>query len=286
MIKSVFLFLSFVASAAMAQPVRLQLMAGFSNYSGDIQQRMFTLKQANSAISAGGTFSITDKIALRSDYSFTRLGADDKLNKEELRVRNLNFKTLIQELTVMGEYDFADLNEQKFTPYVFAGIGIFHFSPYTSESVGNKVFLVGLSTEGQGLPEYPDRMVYKTTQFNIPYGAGIKYALSDDVYVGFELGFRKLFTDYLDDVSTTYADKNVLLNSKGAESAELAFRGDELKPPLPYPAAGALRGNSKKNDYYYYGQFRISFRMPWFDKEGSRTDKRNKRGLGCPSLHS
>src|SRR3954470_24294365 len=118
MIKYVFFFLSFVASASMAQPVRLQLIAGLSNYSGDIQQRMFTLKQANSAISAGGTFSVTDKIALRSDYSFTRLGADDKLNKEELRVRNLNFKTLIQELTVMGEYDFADLNEQKFTPYV------------------------------------------------------------------------------------------------------------------------------------------------------------------------
>ena len=285
MIKNVFFFLSFVASASMAQPVRLHMMAGFANYSGDIQQRMFTLKQANSVISAGGTFSITDKIALRSDYSFAKLAADDKLNKEELRVRNLNFKTLIQELTVMGEYDFADLNEQSFTPYVFAGIGIFHFSPYTSDSVGNKVFLVGLSTEGQGLPEYPDRKVYKTTQFNIPYGAGIKYALSDDVYVGFELGFRKLFTDYLDDVSTTYADKNVLLNSKGSRSVEFAFRGDELKPPLPYPTGGTLRGNSKKNDYYYYGQFRISFRMPWFDKEGSRTDKRNKRGLGCPSLH-
>ncbi|WP_018611982.1 DUF6089 family protein [Segetibacter koreensis] len=283
--KNVFFFLIFLASASVAQPVRLHLMGGFSNYSGDIQQKMFTLKQANSVISAGGTFNITDKFALRSDYSFTRLGADDKLNKPQLRLRNLNFKTLIQELTLMGEYDFADLSLQRFTPYVFAGIGVFHFSPYTLDSAGNKVFLVGLSTEGQGLSEYHDRKVYKKTQLNIPYGAGIKYALSDDVYVGFELGFRKLFTDYLDDVSSTYVDRNVLLTSKGPQAVQYAFRGDELKPPLPYPAAGALRGNSKKKDYYYYGQFRISFRMPWFDKEGSRTDKRNKRGLGCPSWH-
>lgn len=273
----------FFASALIAQPVRLHIAGGFSNYGGDIQ-RTFTLKQANAVVSAGGTFNITDKIALRSDYSFTKLGADDKLNKEDLRVRNLNFKTFIQELTLMGEYDFINLDNSPLTPYVFAGIGVFKFSPYTLDTAGNKVFLVGLSTEGQGLPQYPERKVYKKTQFNIPYGAGIKYALSDDVFIGFEIGFRKLFTDYLDDVSTTYVDRNVLLNAKGPQAAEFAFRGDELKPPLPYPAEGSTRGNSKKNDYYYYGQFRISFRMPWFDKEGSRTDKRLQRGLSCPAL--
>jgi opacity protein-like surface antigen len=258
-------------------------MGGFANYSGDIQQRMFTLKQANAAVSAGGTFNITDQVALRSDYFFTKVGADDKLNKASLRARNLNFKTIIQELAVMGEYDFLNLRDHNWSPYVFAGLSVFHFSPYTSDSSGNKVYLVGLSTEGQGLPEYPDRKVYKTTQLNIPYGAGIKYALSEDLYVGFEIGFRKLFTDYLDDLSTTYVDQNALLNRKGLRSVEYAFRGDELKPPLTYPEAGSPRGNSKKNDYYYYAQLRISFRMPWFDKEGSRTDKRNKRLLACPA---
>ena len=263
--KNILFCFIFLTSVSVAQPVRLHISGGFSNYGGDIQ-RTLTLKQANAVISAGGTINITNQLALRGDYSFTRLGADDKMNKPDLRVRNLNFKTIIQELTLMGEYDFENLNNIRLTPYVFAGIGVFHFSPYTFDSSGNKVFLVGLSTEGEGLPEYPDRHVYKRTQFNIPYGAGIKYALSDDVYVAFEIGFRKLFKDYMDDVSTTYADRNVLLARKGPQSVEFAFRGDELKPPLPYPAAGSKRGNSNKNDYYYYGQFRISFRMPWFDK--------------------
>lgn len=269
--------------ASLAQPVRLHIMGGFANYSGDIQQRRLTLNQANGIIAGGGTLNITNKLALRSDYSFTRLGADDKYNKQYLVIRNLNFKTIIQELTLMGEYDILDLSENRLTPYVFAGVGVFNFSPYTLDSAANKVWLNGLSTEGQGLPEYPDRKVYKKTQFNIPIGAGLKYALSDDLYIGFEIGFRKLFTDYLDDLSTTYVDRNTLLLQKGQQAADYAFRGDELKPPLPYPADGAMRGNSKRNDYYYYGQFRISLRMPWFDNGGTNMGKGTRKALGCPS---
>jgi hypothetical protein len=281
--KGIFFLLIFITSVSIAQPIRLHLMAGFSNYSGDIRQRRFTLDRANSVVTGGGTFNITEQFALRSDYSFTRLGADDKYNKPELRIRNLNFKTIIQELTLLGEYDVTSVNEKRLAPYIFGGIGIFHFSPYTLDSSGRKVWLAGLSTEGQGLPEYPDRKVYKKTQFNIPLGAGIKYALSEDLHIGFEIGIRKLFTDYLDDVSTTYIDKNILLNRKGQQAVDFAFRGDELKPPQPYPNAGSLRGNSKRNDYYYYGQLRISLRMPWFDDISSRTNKTSRKGLGCPS---
>lgn len=281
--KNIFFFLILLATASIAQPVRLHVMGGFSNYSGDIRQQRFTLDRANAVITAGGTFKITNRIALRSDYSFTRLGADDKYNKPALRIRNLNFKTLIQELTLMGEYDILNLEERRLSPYVFAGIGIFNFSPYTTDTAGNKIWLAGLSTEGQGLPEYPDKKLYKKTQFNIPVGAGLKYALSEDVHVGFEIGVRKLFTDYLDDVSTTYADQNILLNRKGQQAADFAFRGDDLKPPLAYPEAGSLRGNSKRNDYYYYGQFRISFRMSWFDNGESKINKTSRKGLGCPS---
>lgn len=282
--KSIFFSLILLASVSIAQPLRLHIMGGLSNYSGDIRQQRLTLHKASSVIAAGGTFNITDQFALRSDYLFTRLGADDKYNKAGLRVRNLNFKTMIKELTLMGEYDIANLNERRMTPYVFAGIGVFHFSPYTLDSAANKVWLAGLSTEGQGLPEYPDRKVYNKTQLNIPLGAGIKYALSDNVHLGFEVGIRKLFTDYLDDLSTTYIDRNILFNRKGAQAVGFAFRGDELEPPLEYPRPGSLRGNSKRKDYYYYGQVRMSFRMSWFDNVESRTNKSSRKGLGCPSL--
>ncbi len=274
------------ATQLFAQPLRLHIGGGFANYNGDLQPKTFTLKQAHGLISAGGTFNITDKFALRSDYSFTKLEADDKNNKDiNFARRNLNFKTLIRELTLMGEYDIFNLSEKVWTPYVFAGIGGYKFSPYTTDSIYGKVFLHGVRTEGQGLPEFPDRKIYKKTQFNIPFGGGVKYALSDDIHLSVEMSMRKLFTDYLDDVSTAYVDQNVLLAGRGQVGVDLAFRGDELKTdPQPYPAGGALRGNSKYNDLYYFGQVKISFRMSWFDNGGGGFNSGGRKSkLGCPT---
>jgi opacity protein-like surface antigen len=266
-------------SVSISQPVRLHIMGGFANYNGDIQQKKFTLEQAKGAVSIGGTLNITDQLAIRGDASFAKLQGDDKRNKKaELRQRNLNFQSIVQELSLVAEYDFRNLNQHKFSPYVFAGVGAYHFSPYSYDAAGNKFYLLGLSTEGQDI--IPGKKVEKTKQFNIPFGGGIKYALSDDIHVGFEIGLRLLGTDYLDDVSTTYVDQNVLLAARGPKAVELAFRGDELKVnPIPYPAAGSQRGNSNANDFYYFGLFRIDFRMNWFDREGSGSD----RGLRCPT---
>jgi opacity protein-like surface antigen len=276
--KNIFILLIFSSLASVAQPVRLHLMGGFANYSGDIQQKKITLNQAQTAISAGATFNITDRLAIRSDYSFAKLRADDKYNsKPQLRARNLNFQTYIQELTLLAEYDILSLNVHKLSPYVFGGVGVFHFSPYTYDVNGKKVHLAGLSTEGEGI--IPGRKPYKTTQLNIPLGAGIKYALSNDIHIAFEIGLRTLKTDYLDDVSATYVDRNTLLAAKGQKAVELAFRGNELKSDQPYPAGGSQRGNSGANDLYYFGLFRIDFRMNWFDRDGGGG---GGRGLQCP----
>lgn len=180
----------------------------------------------------------------------------------------------------MLEYNFLDLYTTRITPYGFAGIGLFKFSPYTVDSVYGKVYLNGLSTEGQGLPQYPDRKPYKKIQLNIPVGAGVKYALSDDVQFGFEFGLRVNFTDYLDDVSTTYVDQNILLNAKGPVAVAVAFRGDELKPdPRAYPGAGSIRGSAKAKDYYYFALARLSIRMNWFDGAGYGSARSN---VNCP----
>ena len=56
-----------------------------------------------------------------------------------------------------------------------------------------------LGTEGEGF--YKGEKKYNLTQLAIPIGGGFKYAISNNVRIGIEVGFRKLFTDYLDDVS-------------------------------------------------------------------------------------
>ena len=234
------LLLSFT-TAGISQPLRLHIMGGFANYSGDLQGSRFTLNQAQGVITAGATYNLTEKFALRSEYSFAKVSADDRYSKNN-QARNLNFSSLIKEFNLLGEYDIFSTYERKLTPYVFAGIGVFKFSPYTTDSAGAKIHLHGLRTEGQETSANPEKAQYKRLQLNIPVGGGIKYAVSDDVHLALELGFGKLFTDYLDDVSTMYADQTILQNEVGATSVQFAFRGDELTHnPRSYPAAGSAR---------------------------------------------
>lgn len=283
--KLVFIFLLFLSFVSVAQPLRVFLAGGFSNYSGDIQKKQFTLSGVHGALSVGATYNIIGKLALRASYSYTNVGADDKNSADKnFLARNLNFQTALHEAAMMLEYDILNLNEFPVSPFVFAGTGVYKFNPYTYNSNREKVFLEPLSTEGQGLEEYPDRKRYKLLQLSLPVGGGLKYALSDDVHIGVEMGFRKLFTDFLDDLSTTYVDQDVLLRRRGQQAVDLAFRGDELKNSTrQYPPHNTTRGNKKSNDGYYFGLVRLSFRMNWFDNTYGNSNRSNSRKLGCPS---
>lgn len=262
-----------------AQTLRLNFMAGLSNYYGETQTKKLTFEQSNPVIALGATLDLTDKLLLRSEFISTKLQGDDK--RGMYPDRNLNFKTSIREATLLLEYNLFDLYEKKITPYFFTGVGLFNFNSYTTDSLNRKVFLKGLSTEGQGFPEYPDRKVYKNTQLNIPIGGGLKYAISEDVQFGFEYGLRVLFTDYIDDVSKSFIDPTILRNRAGQLAVDLSYRSDELKSgSQTYPGEGSLRGSLKVNDLYYYGLARLIIRMNWFEN-GMSSSRKNR--LGCPS---
>ncbi len=262
-----------------AQTLRLNFMAGLSNYYGETQTKKLTFEQSNPVIALGATLDLTDKLLLRSEFIATKLQGDDK--RGMYPDRNLNFKTSIREATLLLEYNLFDLYEKKITPYFFTGVGLFNFNSYTTDSLNRKVFLKGLSTEGQGFPEYPDRKVYKNTQLNIPIGGGLKYAISEDVQFGFEYGLRVLFTDYIDDVSKSFIDPTILRNRAGQLAVDLSYRSDELKSgSQTYPGEGSLRGSPKVNDLYYYGLARLIIRMNWFEN-GMSSSRKNR--LGCPS---
>ena len=125
------------------------------------------------------------------------------------------------------------------------------------------------------MPGYPDK-TYALTQFAIPFGGGLKFAVTENLRFGIELGFRKLFTDYLDDVSTNYVDSATLLNARGPVAVELAYRGDEVGGGN-YPTAGRQRGSPKFKDWYYLTGIRISYVI-------NKGRGRKGNALGCPSL--
>jgi opacity protein-like surface antigen len=240
-----------VLSQAQEQRLHLTLFGGVSNYQGDLQSRRFSFNQSNLGLGAGLKYDLTPHFALRAGINYGTISASDKENKPDLRARNLSFESRILEGNLLLEYTLFNMEEKRLSPYLFAGVALYHFNPYAYDTLGNKIYLKPLSTEGQGLTT--DRKEYKLTQFAIPFGGGVKFRISNNVVLGYEIGLRKVFTDYLDDVSTTYVDQFTLFQAKGAKAVEMAYRGGELKNGnTTYPADGAIRGGSKYKDWYYF----------------------------------
>ena len=249
-----FLFIHFVN----AQNFHLDLYAGASTYKGDLQDKAFSFSQSRLAGGIGLSYRVTDNFYLRTALILGKISADDKKGKN--KNRNLNFTSSLTEGNLEVLYFISPLSVRSLSPYVFAGLSVFHFDPYTYDIAGNKYYLKPLSTEGEGF--LPGVKSYNLTQMGIPIGGGVKLNLSENINVGIEMGLRKLFTDYLDDVSTNYVDENLLLANRGSKAVELAYRGDEIKNGnMQYPEAGKQRGSPKAKDLYYFTLVTLSFRL-------------------------
>lgn len=263
---------------AVAQSFTLDLQAGFSGYQGDLQAKRFSMEKSHPAVSAGASWLVTPRIALRASGTLTRVEGSDRASDGTLRnPRNLHFKSRILEAQLSGAYFLFPSGERNWSPYIFAGLAAFHFNPYTYTFSGDKVFLQPLGTEGQNLVSYPDVKEYKNIQLAVPFGFGVMFPITDRVQLGAEFGLRKLFTDYLDDVSGVYADSTILANNRSPLAAQMAYRGNELSGNPPYPAAGSQRGNPANKDWYYTTTIRLSYAFKWKDKTSSFGK------TGCPA---
>ncbi|MFS8083469.1 MAG: DUF6089 family protein [Ginsengibacter sp.] len=271
-------FLAFLifscATSAHAQNLSIDLYGGAMNYQGDLQDSRYTFSQSHFAGGFGLSYALSDHFSVRGSLLVGKVSADDKYGRN--KARNLNFSSSITEGQLALQYFITPVGDHFITPYLFGAIAVYHFNPYTFDSNGVKTYLRPLSSEGQGF--VPGKNVYKLTQASLPFGGGIKLSLSDNINVGLELGLRKLFTDYLDDVSTTYVDESTLLANRGPKAVALAYRGDELKSGLPYPAGGSIRGGAKNKDWYYFTGITLSFKL---GNGGGTSGRRNKQ-YGCP----
>jgi hypothetical protein len=282
------IFFLFITSVISAQHIHVGVFGGLSAYNGDLTDKYFPKKVTNGAIGLTLNYELKDQVMLRGGVTYTVVGGADRYsNKPDLLTRNLNFETSIIEFSAIGEYYLYNLYDRRFSPYVFAGLAVYHFNPYTYNGGSTKIYLKPLSTEGQGLAGYPDRKPYNLTQVALPFGGGIKYAINDNLRIGLELGLRKLFTDYLDDVSTTYADPNDLLAAKGQLAVDLSYRGDEVAGgDAAYPAKGFIRGGEKNKDWYYFFGLHLTYRLGGDKGSGLYNGGgggKNRR-YGCPTV--
>ncbi|MFK7933189.1 MAG: hypothetical protein AB8G22_06740, partial [Saprospiraceae bacterium] len=109
---------------------------------------------------------------------------------------------------------------------------------------------------------------------------GVKIALTDALNIGLEFGARLLFTDYIDDVSRSYADRELIRAARGDLAAELSDRRTSTDTAGTSENVG--RGNDKARDWYYMSGITISYNFLDNGLSGSR--KSGKRGLDCFSF--
>lgn len=274
-------FIAALLSISSFAQIRIGLFGGISNYNGDLTDKVFQKPKGAFGLTVG--YELSGRLNVRAGFTYAKVGAADSLSDQtDLRLRNLSFQSSIAEFSLIGEYNIFDMDTKPFSPYLFAGLAVYRFNPYTFDRNNNQVYLQPLSTEGQGLPGYPKS--YSLTQMALPFGGGLKYNVSDNFRIALELGMRKLFTDYLDDVSGGYADPNDLFANRGQQSVELSYRGDEVPGgDLNYPSKGFTRGSPKYKDYYYFTGIHLTYRIQTGDGSGfSGTRGKNKR-YGCPT---
>ena len=279
---------------------------GPSNFLGDLGGRIGKgqtfLKDNNfqlTKLSVGAHFSYYPKdwIGVRFAVNVGKLEGDDNIIKskggyEQARLdRGLNFQSKFFEAILVGEvYPTVFLEEDpsdvyhKLRPYGVIGLGVFHFNPQGLDpATGQWVNLQPLHLEGQGSAEYPDRKNYSLWQPNIPLGVGVKYWVSENLSLGLEVIYRKTFTDYIDDVSTTYVGNAFydthLPAAQAALAKRLADKSNHGAGGAPaYGQAGDKRGTSQNKDAYYTFGIKLGIRLGG----GGNSFNNSTR---CPVIH-
>ncbi len=234
------------------------IIVGGTVYEGDLSPRAFSDKWQHISM-AGGIFvrqNFNRYWAARLSYEYGNFAAADG---PERSYRNLSFQSSISEIAATVEFSFPGYDPtayKRFSPYAFVGIAYMHFNPKT-EYQGQLVELAPLGTEGQGLDGYDD--FYSLDELTIPFGGGIKYALTPTITIGAEFGPRITFTDYIDDVSGDYASYRDLAENRGTFVANIADRAYEVNGGEPVDRGGDPRGSPKFKDYYFFGNITISY---------------------------
>lgn len=254
------------------------LTGGGMNYLGDLNdQSMFGTVNLAGGLTARINLDTRWAVAFGGVYGHIEGGNPDVVWR-----RNLSFKSQIAEGFARVEFNFFPYGlhhgtQKRATPYIFCGVGFFKFNPQAQyvdslSGMGTWYDLQPLGTEGQGTRAYPDRTKYQLFEVCMPFGIGYRWRISPSVHLTVEYGWRKTWTDYLDDVSTTYVDYELLAGNTEEMAGILADRSGEVRPGYRNPV-GAQRGDDSLDDWYTFFGLNITVKLNFFSNLFGRHNK-------------
>lgn len=232
-----------------SQELEFGFFGGGSYYHGEINPGMPFL-ETKFAYGLLARYNLNNRLAFRLSAYRGTLTGDDAVAKYNEN-RGLFFSTDITDISLVFEFNFLPYfigSERSFwTPYIFGGASVFFFNP---QAAG--VDLRDAGTEGQQLG-FEERSPYSLTGFSIPFGIGLKYSLTKRIGLGLEWGMHKTYTDYIDDISTTY-----YLNGSEIDPANLE---QVLSDPTMEHGVYEQRGNPTNNDWFSFAGLSITYKF-------------------------
>lgn len=258
------LVFNFASTAQQFKPnTEVGLILGTSYYLGDLNTTHFNQSSATAGLVIRK--NIDKRFVYKAEVMYLNLKSDERQSSDTIALdRGLHFRSPIYELSGQIEFNFLPYQSGNplytWTPFVYTGISIFSFNPQAENINGEWLDLQELGTEGQGTTTEFDgntRSKYSLIQFAIPIGGGLKIAVNENFNIVLEYGARKTFTDYLDDVSTTYAGPNI----NGSWPVEMSDLAQQMSDPNGTHVKDEQRGNPDKKDWYSFAGITLSFKL-------------------------
>ena len=272
---------------------------GTANYLGDIGGDDLTRRDFSADLHLGQTklsshvfvrYRLNSVLAVRGQIGTVFLEDYDNLSSNPSRAtRNAHFRNFVNELSARAEVSF--FSSPMITRYTsklrvgmnaYATLGITGFSHNPQAQLDRDAaeyhFAQGnIATNPTQLnyDEWYDlrdagteTLTYGQLSMGVPLGLGVSFEVNHQIRVGMEFVWNLTFTDYLDDVSNTYADPKdlgdieLILSSPSNPAVASAAGYSDPEGTMywfNYSDQGpTIRGNPDKNDTYGTLQVSVS----------------------------
>ncbi len=250
------------------QELYLTTKLGALYYQGDLSPKSnkYSTSTARLGASVGLQYYLSKYVSMYGEVLVGTLVGDDMYAKDEhRRQRNLSFRSYLFDAGAGLKFSMSSIvgffRKSGIDIEIFMGGNIFYFNPKTRYK-GEWIALQPLATEGQGWVK-GSQPKYSLVELSLSRGVDFSFRINKKIIVGIELVLKKTYTDYLDDVSTTYVNYDELVENSSVLAAELGNRMGEYNntEPVKYETGTVLRGNSDKNDSYIFSSVTFSYKL-------------------------
>lgn len=171
------------------------LSYGVMAYYGDMSDELVPTEDLNPGVQLGLQRFFDNKHAIRLNLAYGKITGDDRRTTGS-GVSGNAFQANIFEASIIGQIDLIGEErftrrvgfKKTFTPYFFTGAGVIFAEPDVTYSDPNN---------DDAVIDYPNVHLF------MPVGGGLKYDLSTQMHIGFEIGIRFTASDYLDGVQNS-----------------------------------------------------------------------------------